>query len=73
MAAAAPAPSASSPNVTGGGGGQVWVNTKSGAIWQPGSRYYGKTKEGKYMTEKDALAEGDHAHETKSKAAPAAN
>ncbi len=26
--------------------GQVWVNTKSGVIWKPGSRYYGKTAGG---------------------------
>ena len=40
--------------------GQVWVNLKSGVIWKPGSQYYGKTKEGKYMGEKDALAAGYH-------------
>ena len=40
--------------------GQVWVNTKSGVIWRPGSEYYGKTKAGKYMTEADALAAGYH-------------
>ena len=40
--------------------GQVWVNTKSGVIWKPGSRYYGKTAKGKYMSEADALAAGYH-------------
>ncbi len=40
--------------------GQVWVNTKSGVIWKPGSAYYGKTKTGKYMSEADALAAGYH-------------
>ena len=39
---------------------QVWVNTRSGVIWKPGTRFYGKTKEGKYMTEADALAAGYH-------------
>ncbi len=40
--------------------GQVWVNTKSGVIWKPGSEYYGKTKVGKYMSEVEALAAGYH-------------
>jgi hypothetical protein len=34
---------------------EVWVNTRSGKYWKPGSRYYGKTKEGEFMTELDAL------------------
>jgi hypothetical protein len=29
----------------------VWVNTKSGEYWKPGSTYYAKTKRGGYMTE----------------------
>ena len=37
---------------------QVWVNTKSGKYWKPGSRYYGKTKQGEYMSEKDAVQRG---------------
>jgi endonuclease G len=43
------------------GAPRVWVNTKSGAYWQPGTQYYGKTKEGKYMTEAEALKAGYHA------------
>lgn len=38
--------------------GQVWVNTKSSKYFQPGTRYYGKTKEGKFLSEKDAKAQG---------------
>jgi len=35
----------------------VWVNTESG---KPGTRWYGKTKQGKYMTEADAIKAGYH-------------
>ncbi len=38
--------------------GQVWVNTRSGKYWKPGSRYYGMTKQGEYMTEKEAVQKG---------------
>jgi hypothetical protein len=43
------------------GNGQVWVNTESHVYHKAGSRYYGKTKQGKYMSEADAIKEGDHA------------
>jgi hypothetical protein len=32
----------------------VCVNTRSGKYFLPGSRYYGKTKEGGYTTEQEA-------------------
>ena len=38
----------------------VWVNTASGVYHKRGSRYYGKTKQGKYMTEADAIKAGYH-------------
>jgi len=38
--------------------GMVWVNTDSGIHHKPGTRYYGKTKQGKYMTEADAIKAG---------------
>jgi hypothetical protein len=37
---------------------EVWANTKSGKYWNPGSRYYGKTKRGEYMSEKEAVQKG---------------
>jgi hypothetical protein len=44
----------------GGGPDKVWVNTASNVYHCPSDRYYGKTKAGKYMTEKDAKAAGAH-------------
>jgi hypothetical protein len=38
----------------------VWVNTASGAYHTEGMKYYGKTKQGKYMTEADAIKAGYH-------------
>jgi hypothetical protein len=37
---------------------EVWVNTRSGKYWKPGSRFYGKTKEGEFMPELEALDRG---------------
>jgi hypothetical protein len=37
--------------------GQVWVNTGSG-VYHKGGRWYGATKEGKFMTEQDAIKAG---------------
>src|SRR5205085_2975607 len=45
----------------GGGHGLVWVNTESHVYHKEGSRFYGTTKKGKYMTEADAVKEGDRA------------
>lgn len=39
----------------------VWVNTDSRIYHKPGTRWYGKTKHGKYMTEADAIKAGYHA------------
>jgi hypothetical protein len=39
--------------------GKVWVNTSSGA-YHKGGRYYGKTKQGKFMTEDEAKKAGFH-------------
>jgi hypothetical protein len=45
------------------GNGMVWVNTDSGIYHKSGSRYYGKTKQGKYMSEADAVKAGYRAAE----------
>jgi len=45
----------------GGGNGMVWVNTSTHVYHKEGSRFYGRTKEGKYMSEQEAIKEGDRA------------
>ena len=37
--------------------GQVWVNTDTG-VYHKGGRWYGKTKQGKFMDEKEAKKAG---------------
>ena len=46
------------PPAPGGGHGQVWVNTETGFYHREGSRFYGTTRKGKYMTEQDAKQAG---------------
>jgi hypothetical protein len=41
--------------------GMVWVNTATGVYHMEGTKFYGKTKKGKYMTEADAQKAGYHA------------
>jgi hypothetical protein len=63
VAAAAPAPAApakpaAAQPAAGGGAGKVWVNGK--VYHCEGTKFYGKTKKGEYMTEADAKAKGAH-------------
>jgi hypothetical protein len=43
----------------GGGPGLVWVNSKTHVYHSQKSRWYGTTKEGKYMTEEEAKTDGN--------------
>jgi hypothetical protein len=40
------------------GAGVVWINTDTGVYHKQGTRWYGKTKHGKYMVEADAIKAG---------------
>jgi len=52
------APSAKQQTVPAKTAGMVWVNTATGMYHKPGTRWYGKTKKGKYMLEADAIKAG---------------
>jgi hypothetical protein len=53
------APEPQSVQAAGGGNGQVWVNTETHVYHREGSKWYGRTKQGKYLSEADATKEGD--------------
>jgi hypothetical protein len=44
--------------------GKVWVNTETG-VYHKGGRWYGATKQGKFMTEQEAIKAGYRASKEK--------
>ena len=57
-ASKASAAAASTPEIAAAqSAGKVWVNTESG-VYHKSGRWYGKTKQGKFMTEAEAKAAG---------------
>jgi hypothetical protein len=49
---------AKTPTSSANAAGVVWINTDTGVYHKQGTRWYGKTKHGKYMLEADAIKAG---------------
>jgi len=61
-------PTVGKPTAQAPGPGMVWVNTSTKVFHKEGSKFYGNTKHGKYMSEADAIKAGfrESKRETKS-------
>jgi len=57
-ALAQPSPPETPYNAQGDPDVKVWVNTASGVYHCPGTRWYGNTKQGYYLTQKQAQKKG---------------
>jgi hypothetical protein len=60
-AKSAGAEAATTASALDGGHELVWVNTEKHVYHREGSRFYGTTKKGKYMTEREAIQTGNKA------------
>jgi hypothetical protein len=56
---ASPSAAGTATPAAGGGHGLVWVNTETHVYHKEGSHFYGTTQHGKYVSEADAIKEGD--------------
>ena len=63
--AAMPGPALAAAKSAPAPGGKVWVNSTSRVYHCAGSKYYGKTKAGQYMSEADAKAGGNRPNNKK--------